>query len=244
MTHPHLQNEWHPDNPPIETTSKGSVKHFKWLCKEGHTWEAPPYNRVRGSGCPYCSGYKAVQGKTDLLTLYPSIANEWSPRNPLGPENYTAMSGKKVWWSCEYNHEWESTIANRTSGGNRCPHCSVGSVPRIEIFLLCSFSRFGEVRHHHSVNQWTVDLYMPQKNLVIEYDGAYWHKDRKNQDTSKTEALLHEGLSVIRFREKGLPNLEINHPRFAAAGLAWAAGQDALNSSVDLALLSIDFFQA
>lgn len=31
-------------------------------------------------------------------------------------------SGKKVWWKCKKEHEWKSSISNRTSG-NGCPIC-------------------------------------------------------------------------------------------------------------------------
>ena len=29
---------------------------LKWQCKEGHLWEAVPYNIKRGSWCPVCAG--------------------------------------------------------------------------------------------------------------------------------------------------------------------------------------------
>ena len=35
----------------------------------------------------------------------------------------TTGSQKKVWWKCEYGHEWQSTIHNRCAG-NGCPICA------------------------------------------------------------------------------------------------------------------------
>ena len=34
-----------------------------WKCKNGHEWEAVIHTRVKGVGCPYCMGKKAIQGK-------------------------------------------------------------------------------------------------------------------------------------------------------------------------------------
>ena len=34
--------------------SKGSHKSVSWHCKQGHVWNAPIRNRVRGTKCPFC----------------------------------------------------------------------------------------------------------------------------------------------------------------------------------------------
>ena len=54
-----------------------------------------------------------------------SLSKQWHPtknRN-LTPSDVTVGSNKKVWWQCEKEHEWESTVKNR-SKGNGCPYCS------------------------------------------------------------------------------------------------------------------------
>ena len=45
------------------------------MCEHGHEWKAVISNRAKGDKCPYCSGKLAIQGKNDLCTLYPEIAN-------------------------------------------------------------------------------------------------------------------------------------------------------------------------
>lgn len=49
----------------------------------------------------------------------------WGKNNKLelNPQKITYGSGKKVWWVCAENHEWQSTINNR-SKGNGCPYCA------------------------------------------------------------------------------------------------------------------------
>ena len=46
-----------------------SHKKVWWKCSKGHEWQAVVASRNRGSGCPYCSGRKAISGINDLETL-------------------------------------------------------------------------------------------------------------------------------------------------------------------------------
>ena len=62
--------------------------------------------------------------RESIFLTHPKIAAEWHPtKNDLGPSEVTKGSGKKVWWLCEKGHEWEATVADRTSGYG-CPYCS------------------------------------------------------------------------------------------------------------------------
>ena len=36
---------------------------------------------------------------------------------------------------------------------------------------------------------WSIDIYVPEFNLGIEFDGSYWHKDKRALDKLKTEKL-------------------------------------------------------
>lgn len=47
-----------------------------------------------------------------------------------------------------------------------------------------------------------VDIKISDLNLVIEYDGFYWHQgdERKRVDRNKTELLIEHGWKVIRIR--------------------------------------------
>ena len=102
-----------------------SNKKVWWKCKKGHEWQATVNNRSNGRGCPYCSNKKVFQGYNDLKTQNSNLTNEWHYKlnSNLKPENFTAHSGKKVWWICRNGHEWQASIDNRNRG-NCCPYCS------------------------------------------------------------------------------------------------------------------------
>ena len=102
----------------------GSGREILWVCSRGHEWVASVKNRVKGSGCPYCSGYKAIKGETDLKFLRPEIAKEFDySKNVLLPDELPLGSNKQIWWICSLNHSWEQQVIKRVKGYN-CPYCS------------------------------------------------------------------------------------------------------------------------
>ena len=108
-----------------EDVTVGSDKKVWWKCEKGHEWEAAIASRNAGCGCPICANKKALQGYNDLATVNPKLAAEWNheKNGELKPEQFTANSGKKVWWKCEKGHEWEAKIDNRNNGSG-CPICA------------------------------------------------------------------------------------------------------------------------
>ena len=122
-----MAEQWHPTKNGDLTPSdvkEGSGKSVWWLCEKGHEWKAVIGSRATGNGCPYCSG-KRASTENNLQVLNPDLAKQWHPtkNGDLTPSDITVRSAKKVWWTCEKDHEWDSTVANRTSG-NGCPYCA------------------------------------------------------------------------------------------------------------------------
>jgi len=107
----------------------GSRKKVWWQCKKNseHLWQAEVCRRVGGSGCPYCTHFKASK-ETSLATLFPAVAAQLHPakNGDLKAEQLTAKSHKKVWWQCDHfpDHHWQATVANRTGNGSNCPSCA------------------------------------------------------------------------------------------------------------------------
>ncbi|MFF2556792.1 zinc-ribbon domain-containing protein [Nocardia sp. NPDC058058] len=126
---PDLASEWHPIKNGSLTPSHVTVASGKtvwWLCGHGHEWPSVVGNRNSGSGCPVCAGKRVLAGANDLATVNPELAAQWHPalNDGLTAAMVTAGSNKKVWWQCERGHAFCATVANRGSGGTRCPVCA------------------------------------------------------------------------------------------------------------------------
>lgn len=115
--HPDLAREadgWDPATVTVGTHSKKP-----WKCAEGHKWTAEVRMRVRGTGCPFCSGNRVLEGFNDFASRNPVIADQadgWEPRE------FTAHSNSRKSWKCDSGHVWIASLASR-SEGTGCPKC-------------------------------------------------------------------------------------------------------------------------
>lgn len=103
-----------------------SARRVWWICERGHEWQAMVKARMNGTGCPFCSGRKVMEGVNDLASLYPETAGQWHPlRNgKMTPREISGASNRRVWWICEKGHEWRATVYCRTQSKTRCPYCT------------------------------------------------------------------------------------------------------------------------
>lgn len=187
-THPEVASQWHPTKNGIlttEMTKSGDERRFWWECSKGHEWQAGVYSRaVMGTHCPVCSGTKVDPGVTDLQTLNPALAAQWHPtkNGNLVPDEVTAFSSRKVWWQCSKNHVWEAAIANRHQGRN-CAKCTSGekaSKAEKELALYVESLGLDIVRHgRKTLNGQELDIYVPSRKIAIEYNGIYWHTEKR-----------------------------------------------------------------
>lgn len=126
---PDLADEWNYEKNNgllLSEVVPGSNKKAWWKCRKyGHEWEAVIASRTRGNGCPYCGNQMVLEGFNDLRTNDPKLAAQWNyeRNNDLLPTQVTTRSGKKVWWRCEFGHEWDAVISSRSSGRG-CPYCN------------------------------------------------------------------------------------------------------------------------
>ena len=221
-TDPNLASQWHPTKngklTPYDITS-GSSKKVWWKCDKGddHEWEVSPDSRNSfDSGCPICSG-KIIVRSNSLFKLYPLIANEWHPTKNGDLTPHSVGKGSKIdaWWQCskDKKHIWKTNIGNRTRLSSGCPYCLLTPQSRQELTITFELMKFfknidpkgfktrldGRLR--------AIDIYIPELNLCIEFDGSYWHKGKRELDKIKSEMLLDEGFKLIRVREEPLKKI-------------------------------------
>ena len=219
-THPQIANKWHPtknrDSKPTSVT-RYSNKKVWWKCDKGedHEWQSS-VNLVNENACPICNGKKVVNSNC-LATTHPEIAKQWHPtkNGNLTPKNIIYGTHKKIWWKCDKgkDHEWQARGDSRKHFNLGCPFCTLTPQSRQELTitfeLLKIFKDINPKGFKTRVNGklWTIDIYIPQFNLGIEFDGSYWHKDKQALDKLKTEQLSDQGFKVIRVREEPLKKL-------------------------------------
>jgi len=207
--YPEIAKLWHPrkngDLKPNMVTS-GSNRKVWWICEKGHDHKTSPKSKRRAGECPYCLNQKVGYGN-DLLTKYPRIAEQWhKKRNGIKkPSDYVYASNTKVWWECDYGHEWKTGIRLRHLGTG-CPKCS-NQTSKIEVYIFSELkSVFNSIKHRERVEGYEIDIYIVELNLGIEYDGYFWHKNKLKKDKHKFKNLKSD-IKIIRLREYPLKQI-------------------------------------
>ena len=207
-----LMAEWdwerNADISPSQLTLSNHKKVW-WKCQKGHEWQSTIANRAYGTGCPYCSSKKILQGYNDLQTINPSLANEWNyeKNGELTPTNIAPNSNKSVWWKCQKGHEWQTMVYNRSNGCG-CPICkSERHTSFPEYAIIFYLKKYGiEAIHSYKSNGYELDVYIPSRKIAIEYDGYFWHEKREKKDLDKNKKCNRDGITLYRIRA-GLPTL-------------------------------------
>ena len=125
--YPEVALEWHSKNQPLnpDQVTPNSNRKVWWACKNNpeHEWVANVSSRVKGTGCPICSG-RIVSKENNFAARYPKLARYWHPtkNESLSPNKVLPRSHKKMWWRCPEGHEWQASLAYLTRGQG-CPQC-------------------------------------------------------------------------------------------------------------------------
>ena len=134
-----LAAQWHPTRngslTPADVTT-GSTRRIWWKhpcgsCGHPHEWLARIYHRVRGTGCPTCSGKSACICNS-LATKHPELVKQQWDREANGelrPEALLPASNTMVHWRCDLHSPpclWLANPNNRTRAKHPsgCPQCA------------------------------------------------------------------------------------------------------------------------
>ena len=221
VEYPKIAREWHPEkngNKLPKNYLSGSGVKVWWKCPKGddHEWKTSIEKRTSGTGCPVCDNKKIVQSNC-LATTHPKVAKQWHPTKNGKLTIYDIHYGyrKKVWWKCDKgdDHEWRVSPSNRKYSNTGCPYCTLTPQSRQELTITFELMKlFNNIdpkglKTRLNGRLRAIDIFIPKLNLCIEFDGAYWHKDKQNIDKIKSEMLFEEGFKLIRVREEPLPSL-------------------------------------
>lgn len=200
-----------------------SAKRIHWVCSKGHKWVALPHNRVnKGQNCPYCSGRYAIEGESDISTVYPDIAAEFdTEKNSVDIKEVKPNSGKYLWWKCPNGHSYEARANDRVWGKRGCPYCSDSSGEQLVSMFLrkygVDFLREVKFPDCADVEPLPFDFVLLREGEIvgeIEYNGfqhyeasPFWRgtteeivekfRVQQKHDEMKAEYLRKEGIAQL-----------------------------------------------
>lgn len=126
--YPEICKEYDLDNPiSLDEIGPLSILRVTWNCtKCDMTWHSIVSDRINGSAtCPYCSGEKAIPGRTSFKALYSELMKEFSPANKYNPDELIPTFNVTMQWNCSTcDMQWDASIRDRVNGEAECPYCS------------------------------------------------------------------------------------------------------------------------
>lgn len=185
-----------PDNLP-----KGFNKVVWWKCPKGHSYKANISSKNRGKQCPFCLD---EEKEVDLLELSADLFAEWDfeKNGSLDPHKLKAFSLLKAWWKCKFGHSWNARIYNRLRGAG-CPYCKSSGSSMPEQGLAFYLSKVCQIEQRKKVNKREIDIFLPEYNVGIEYDGMFFHENNEKilSDKEKDKTAIKSGVYLFRIKE-------------------------------------------
>lgn len=210
IVNPDLLKEWDFEqnkglNP--EIVSASSNEKVWWKCSKDHHWQARVNSRNKGSQCHICTKFKIYKGYTDLLTTRPEMKEQWDFIKNKDISIYTVSekSHTRVWWKCENGHSWKESVGSRCK--NRfCSYCyntHGTSFPEQAVFYYIKKVFPKSINRYKVDGEYEVDIYIPELDIGIEYDGVYYHSGEKakKKEIQKEKKFEQRGIFLIRIKE-------------------------------------------
>ena len=156
---------------PLETYKNNTTK-ILCKCKScGHEWKVLPSNLLKGSGCIVCTNH--YKDNEIFLSQLSEILPYIIPK-----ENYNG-SYEKIKCSCLKCGNDFVKAPNKLFAGQGCPFCekSKGEM-KINSFLQYNHIDFDTQKRFYDLRgvkngQLSYDFYLPDYNLLIEYQGNF-----------------------------------------------------------------------
>ncbi len=210
--HPTKNNKLIPSQIAGKELTAGKDLTLWWLCDNGHEYKAKIHDRTyKNQGCNKCYHLELPTNSTSFITSHPDLLKEWDKikNASLKPENVATHSSKKVWWVCEEGHSWEAIISNRTRYSSGCPTCWKSKNYSLAEKEIGQFLEKMDVKIEYNTRKYLdgkeIDIYLPEYNFGIEYNGLYWHSEaagkNKKYHQLKTELAKKNNIELFQIWE-------------------------------------------
>ena len=176
------------------------------ICREHGIFEQTPNNHLSGNKCPKCK--KNIMKEVITLSINEFIVKAkevHGDKYDYSRVNYI-NSHEKIEIICkEHGSFWQKP--NNHLQGQNCYKCSNNGQPSKKEQELYNFIEkliTVEQSNKTILNGKELDIYIPSKEIAIEFNGLYWHSDKyknNNYHLEKTIECQKKGIRLIHIFE-------------------------------------------
>lgn len=175
------------------------------ICREHGGFLMTPGNHLQGQGCPACSDLsrKESQRFSNEQFVARAISVHGDRYDYSSCDYFNYLTDVKI--SCLLHGSFMQKPAYHLAG-NGCPRCGMQmSRGEDEIFAMvsgvCNDARQSDRK---TIAPYELDIFVPSKNIAIEFNGIYWHSDdkkEKNYHRKKFLACAEKGIRLISIND-------------------------------------------
>ena len=182
--------------------------------KHGEFWQVPNYH-LQGCGCTKCGNEKISNLKKHNMENVVKNFNKIHDNKYDYSKVYYIGNSEKVCIICPKHGEFWQTPHDHLEG-HGCPKCGIKlSVAENEIYEFCKkLYPSSEQSNRTIIYPYELDIYIPEINAAIEYNGLLWHSDKyktnKNYHLNKLNACKEKGIKLLQiFEDEYVNNRDI-----------------------------------
>ena len=186
--------------------------NITFICKKcGHKFKRLPYALLRNEYrdvCPECSLRKISEERTKSTEQFKLDVEKIYGKEVFDmTDTVYTKSSEYVTLKCNKCGRYFTKEANSLLQGNGCPyHYLNASKSEDEIANFIKNKGFAIIRNDRSIldNKHELDIYIPDKQFAIEFDGVFWHNEVNkpvNYHLNKTEECKKKGIRLIHIFE-------------------------------------------
>ena len=189
------------------TNTNTKIEIFHPVC--GNTFSMRPRELMQGNECPTCSRNEVSINKTFTMEEFKTKFYEKYPEKltyAFPEKDYVNTDVKIKVLHTKCNTEY-MIRPRELMQGNECPTCSkknTTSQGELELRQFVQENYSGEILCNHKglfENKLrSVDMYLPELKIVIEFDGVYWHSESRGKGKNYHKDRMVELLDVHNIR--------------------------------------------
>ena len=193
-----------------------SLQHMLIICPEHGEFKKIAYQHKQGQGCPQCAKNNSSLKLTKTHEQWLFELNK--KHNNFYNYNETIFNSKqKIKIKCPKHGDFIQRVDMHLFGSG-CPQCAFElQTSKAELEIIDFIKELGinniEQSNRKILNGYELDIYLPDYNFAIEYNGNYWHTEEFKEDNhhfQKTNECLNKGIKLIHiFEDEWLLKKEI-----------------------------------
>lgn len=195
---------------------RGANEHIKIICPNGHEYNSTPHGFMCGNRCKVCDGSSKLTTNELKIRVKNEVGNEYKVMDEYKGA-HTNILFKHNNESCKH-HEWY-VKPNDFMQGTRCPKCNSSKGEKLVSTYLnennINYESEKTFRGLELKGKLRYDFFIPEINILIEYDGKqhfepvdftskgkewaeYQFVETKKRDKIKTDYAKQIGLKLVR----------------------------------------------